>query len=70
VKLIHFSDTHLGFNDLDTLLHAGTRLCNSKLHNNTIHFTYFKTIILEYFLLSFVFIIKIYDEVFESQDEN
>ena len=48
MKLIHFSDTHLGFNDLDTLNHAGNRWCISKPLTYATHF-YLITIILEVF---------------------
>jgi len=70
VKLIHFSDTYFGFNDLDTLLHAGTCLCTSKPHIHAIYFTHFKTIISEHFLLCYMAIFKTLRKVFGSQDEN
>ncbi|AHJ13983.1 hypothetical protein [Sulfurospirillum multivorans] len=67
MKLIHFSDTHFGFNDLDTLSRAGIRSCNLKPQ---IHFTHIKTLILEYYLLFFIAILKTLSEVFKSQDKN
>lgn len=70
MKLIHFSDTHLGFNKFTAFLHVSTRLCNSKLHFYAIYFPYSRPILLEYFLFSFLTILKIFDEVFGSQDEN
>jgi len=70
VKLIHFSDTHLGFNDFDTLPHAGTRLGPSKPHIYAIYVTFLKIILLEYFLLCSMAIFKTLNEVFGIPDEN
>ena len=69
MKLIHLSDTHLGFNDLDTLNYAVNRWCISKPFTYATHF-YLKTIILEYCLLCYMAILKTFDEVFGSQDES
>ena len=70
MKLIHLSDTHLGFNDLDIINHAGNRWCISKPLIYATHFTYLKTIILEYCLLCYMAILKTFDEVFGSHDKN
>lgn len=70
MRLIHFSDTHLGFNDLDMLPHESICLCNSKPLTYAIYFTHLKTILLGHFLLFFMVILKIFNEVFGSQDEN
>ena len=70
MKLIHFSDTHLGFIDLDTLLNASNCLCPLKLHTYAIQLPYIETLFLEYFLFSILTILKIFDEDFGRQDEN
>lgn len=61
MKLIEFSDTHLGFNDLNTLQNTNNRLYTSN------SLTYLKTILLNYDLLFFMAILKTFDEVFGSQ---
>ena len=56
MKLIHFSDTHLGFNDLDTFPQISNRLCTSKL---LIYAIPFSTTLLEYYLVAYVAIFKV-----------
>lgn len=63
MKLIHFSDTHLGFNDLDTSLHESNRLYNSKHHTYTICCVPLKTLPLEYCLLCLMAIFKTFGKV-------
>ena len=46
MRLIHFSDTLLGFNDSNTLQYVGTRLYTLKLHIYATPFTYFQIFIL------------------------
>jgi len=64
MKLIEFSDTHLGFNDVNTLQNTNNHLYTSNF------LTYLKTILLTYDLLFFMAILKIFYEVFGSQYEN
>ena len=59
MRLIHFSDTHLGFNDLDTFPHAVNRLCPSKLLIYAIHFIYLSTMLLEHYLLPYMSLYKV-----------
>ena len=70
MKLIHFSDMHLGFNDLDTHNNVGNGLCTSILQSYVIYFTYPLTILFEYFLLYNMAIFTTLSKAFNNQDEN
>ena len=63
MKLIHFSDTHFDFNDVNTLQNTSNHLYTSN------SLTYLKTILLTYDLIFFMAILKTFNEVFGSQDE-